>query len=71
LSWQYLGTTDEGDRYELERTYPAEEPNQATTRKELVFSGKVLVLFDDDLSTVVMRPQASNEQGTEIDDRVN
>lgn len=62
LSWEYLGTTDEGDRYEFERTYIAGETVQSTIEMEVVFSGKELLLFDDEDSTVRMRLAVSNKQ---------
>jgi hypothetical protein len=69
LSWQYLGTTDQGDRYEFERTFPVNESNRTTIKKEVVYTGKELLLFDDEDSTVWLRPAASNEQTVERDRR--
>jgi hypothetical protein len=68
LSWKYLGTTQEGDRYEFERVYPLEEPTQSTSRKEVVYQGKDLTVYDDDRSTVRLRPQ-DKRQGEAVDSR--
>ncbi|MDZ4778832.1 MAG: hypothetical protein SGJ19_01100 [Planctomycetia bacterium] len=65
LSWQYLGTTDQGDKYEFVRTFPAGDPNRTTTKKEVIFAGKELLLFDDEDSTVLLRAAASEEQSVE------
>jgi hypothetical protein len=65
LSWRYLGTTDKGDRYEFERTFPVDGASHTTTRKEVVYAGKELLLFDDEASTVHMRPAASDEQSAD------
>ena len=69
LSWHYLGTTDQGDRYEFERTFPVDESNQTTSKKEVVYAGEELLLFDDEDSTILMRPAAGNEQPSATDQK--
>jgi hypothetical protein len=69
LSWQYLGTTDQGDRYEFERIFPVDETNQTTTKKEVVYTGKELLLFDDEDSTILMRPANGSEQRNAVDQK--
>jgi hypothetical protein len=65
LSWQYIGTTDQGDRYEFERTFPVDEANETTVKKKVTYTGKELLLFHDDDSTIRMRPAATNEPSVE------
>lgn len=65
LSWQYLGTTDAGDRYAFERTFPLDEPKQTTAKREILYAGKELVVFDDDESTVVIQPTGEADLAAE------
>ncbi|MFO1021489.1 MAG: hypothetical protein U0903_12445 [Planctomycetales bacterium] len=56
VDWEYLGTTDAGDRYRFTRVFPVEGP-MTTTTKEIVYAGKELMVFQDEYQRVVIRPQ--------------
>lgn len=57
-----MGTTEDGDRYEFERSYPLNEPNQTTSRTEIIYKGTELFVYQDDRSTVVMRPHPATQR---------
>lgn len=55
VTWSYTGTDSRGDHLRLERTFPDEEPNAATTSIEIVFTGEELTVFEDDFQRVIVR----------------
>lgn len=60
VSWQYVRTDDEGDHYELERTFPLDQPNETSVTKQVVYAGTELLLFEDEFQRIVMRPASSD-----------
>jgi len=55
LTWSYLRSDEKGDHYEFERVFPHGEPNQETTKKKVIFTGRDVVLFEDETQRVVFR----------------
>jgi len=55
LSWSYERSDENGDHYEFERVFPYGEPDQVTTKRQAVFSGEDIVLFEDEFQRVVFR----------------
>jgi hypothetical protein len=59
LTWEYLRTDKEGDHYTFERLFPFEEPTQSSEVKEVTYQGQELVVFEDDVHRIVIRPAPS------------
>ncbi len=59
LTWEYLGTDQAGDHYRFQRMFPYDEPNQETTTKEVAYTGQELLLFEDDVQRIGMRPASA------------
>ena len=55
LAWEYLGTTEQGDRYHFEYTTSIEQIQSATEEMDFWFSGDEKLLFDTNVSTVRIR----------------
>lgn len=62
LTWEYVRTDQAGDHYTVERVFPNDEPNQRTTTTEVAYTGQELLLFEDDVQRIVMRPGSRNTQ---------
>jgi hypothetical protein len=56
VSWNYLGTTKEGDRYHFAWTYPEDSPSHDTTVKDVVYHGEPLTVFEAGKKRIVIRP---------------
>jgi hypothetical protein len=62
LTWEYLGTDQAGDHYRFERMFPYDEPKQDTMTKEVAYAGQEMLLFEDDVQRIVMRPASGNSE---------
>ena len=58
VTWKFLLSDDEGDRYEVRRVFPVGEPNEKQQVVNIVFKGEQIVLFEDDMQLVIMRSTA-------------
>lgn len=56
LSWEYLSTDEKGDHYRFERSFPHDQPNQTVTKKEVIYQGKEIIIFEDDAQRISMFP---------------
>lgn len=58
LRWKYLHTDAAGDHYNFSRMFPSDAPVHTTTHKDVVYAGEELVVFEDDVQRIVMRPDS-------------
>ncbi len=56
LNWEYLSTDEKGDHYRFERSFPHDQPNQVVTKKEVIYQGKEIIIFEDDAQRISMFP---------------
>ena len=66
VNWEFLKTTPTGDMYRFTRKipaepttysgYPAYEGEQQTTTKEIVYTGRELVIWQDEQQRIALRP---------------
>jgi len=66
VNWEFLKTTPTGDRYRFTRKipaeptdysgYPAYKGEQQITTKEIVYTGRELVIWEDEQQRVALRP---------------
>lgn len=54
IEWQLLGQRGESDLYRIVRRFPADDPSPQVTTKEVEFSGKRAVVFQDEDHTIVI-----------------
>ena len=54
VEYEMLGQVDEGDRYRIVRRFPADDPSPQVKTKEVVFSGKRSIIFQDDFHCIVI-----------------
>jgi hypothetical protein len=57
LTWEYVGTDDEGDHYRFRRVFPYEAPSQESTVHEIVYHGTEQLLFEDEYQRILIRPE--------------
>jgi len=61
VSWHFLRPTPQGDIYEFTRVYPSDTATPATSRATVTYKGAPLVVFEDDIQKVVLRPASPEE----------
>lgn len=54
--WDYLGSEDGADIYEVTRRFPADAQTSETVTKKIRFAGKRLIIFEDSHQVVVIDP---------------
>ena len=57
VEWKYLRTTDAGDEYEVTRRFPVDAPTPGVETKTVVYSGKPLTVFQDNVQRVLFLSQ--------------
>ena len=57
VSWTYLRSSPEGDIYKITRKYPSDSDTPKTDTKEVIYSGKPLILWRDDHQKIILRPK--------------
>ena len=55
VNFEYTRSDGDGDHYHFERLFPYGEPDQKSTQLDVVFTGRELVLFEDEWQRVVLR----------------
>jgi len=55
VNWWYLGTDKEGDHYEFARQFPYEDLDQKVPKKEVVFRGKPVVVYQDESHRIMLQ----------------
>ncbi|WP_339681856.1 hypothetical protein [Gimesia maris] len=56
VTCQYLRTDQQGDHYRFERTFLHDQSTQKMVTKEVVYTGKELVIFQDEAQRISMQP---------------
>jgi len=56
VSWSWLRTTDQGDVYRFTRIYPHDTPTAQTVVKEVTYTGSPLVVWEDAVHRIGLRP---------------
>lgn len=56
LRWKYLHTDAAGDHYNFSRMFPSDAPVNTTEFKDVVYTGKELVVFEDEVQRIAMLP---------------
>lgn len=56
VQWTFLRTTSEGDIYQFSRTYPASTDSPKTEKKDVVYAGKQVILWHDDVQKILLFP---------------
>jgi hypothetical protein len=54
IEWQLLGQRGESDLYRIVCRFPADDPSPQVTTKEVEFSGKRAIVFQDEFHTIVI-----------------
>lgn len=62
LNWEYLGTDEQGDHYRFERSFPDDKPNRTLSKKEVIYQGQVLIIFENDTHQISMFPSEVDQQ---------
>ncbi len=57
IKWKFLESTAEGDVFHFARTYPADGENPNTREKTIAYRGKPIVIFEDDVQRIGIRPK--------------
>jgi hypothetical protein len=57
VTWRFLRSSPEGDIYKITRRYPSDSDTPSTATKEVTYSGKPLVLWQDDNQKIILRPK--------------
>jgi hypothetical protein len=65
VTWKLIRSDDRGDWYRFERTFPYGETDAQTTHREVVFEGSEIVVFEDDVQRVIMRPSDAHHRPPE------
>ena len=60
VTWKFLESTPEGDAYHFTRTYPADGKNPDTTEKTVTYHGEPIVVFEDDVQEIGIRPVSTS-----------
>jgi len=68
MGWSFLRSTAEGDIYRFTRRYPSGTEGAGVEIKEVSYSGKTMILWQDDYQKIVLRPRPEPlEAGKEVD----
>ena len=61
LTWEYAGTGKAGDNYRFRRQFPYKESNEESSSKDIVYTGREQLLFEDDHQSITIRPESGDE----------
>lgn len=56
VTWSFVKTEGSNDVYHFSRRFPSDKPENTTTGKTVEFSGKRVIVFQDDFQSVVIDP---------------
>ncbi|MGH7214017.1 MAG: hypothetical protein ACREIT_04580 [Tepidisphaeraceae bacterium] len=56
VSWEFVQASDAGDVYRFTRVYPLDDPTATTQTREATYAGADLVVFEDAVYRIGMRP---------------
>lgn len=56
IHWEFLGSEDGADVYEVARRFQTDAQKSETVTKKIRFSGKRLIIFEDSYQVVVIDP---------------
>ena len=62
VEWEYSHTDDAGDHYHVSRTVRVNGLVKSESAKEITYDGAEVLLFEDDIQRVIMRPLTDNER---------
>ena len=57
MTWKLLRAVREGDVYQFTRKYPSDSATPKTALKEFAYSGKPVILWQDDYQKIILRPK--------------